>query len=739
MSTGGVPGVGGKKGLSRLLTMVGSLAGAVVAGQLINVVFGSGLVPVPVYFQAAVNGSVDALFAVGLVLFYRANRIINFSQAAFGIVASTLFFSLVGYWGWPWALAAPAAVIAATAAGGVVQTFVIRRFSQSPRLVLTVVTIALGQVLGGAAALLPSLFGDGPMPQVVASSPFSTWRFDWNPVAFRGDHLLAVIVAVVVLGAMALFFRFSTVGIAIRGAAVNDDRASLLGVDTASLSTIVWAVGAGLAGAASVLSLPLKSATLATTAIAGIGAVTLLRALGAAVMGRMEDLPVTGVAAVAIAMFERSVYWAFADTAVADFGLLVLIVVVFLVQRSKLARTDVVTTTAWTAAEEVRPVPAELANHPSVRSGIRWFQVLGAVLVLGYPWVMSPSQVTLGALYAIYAVIGISLVVLSGWGGQISLGQFAFVAVGAVTAGTLSSKAHVPFIPATIIACAVGAGAAVVLGLPALRIKGLFLAVTTMSFAVCVATFFLNTAYFDWLLPGTISRPKFLGIDTEDPRAFYYLALVALAFAVSVALGLRNSRTGRVLIAMRDNERAAQSFGVNLVRARLSTFAISGLLASFAGVLYAYHQNGVSQPSFAPEQSIQMFMMAVIGGLGSVQGVVLGAIYLGTVNLFVPSGGQLLASGAGVLVVLLFYPTGLGGAAYAVRDAWLRRIASRDRIVVPSLIGNYRATDGEFARVPLAPYFDNNGRELEVPVEYRIDSSRILEAGISQKTGGIAF
>jgi branched-chain amino acid transport system permease protein len=670
----------------RILTMVGSLVGAVIAGQLVNVVFGSGLVPAPVYGEAVVNGAINALLAVGLVLVYRANRIINFAQGSFGVLSSVLFFSLVGYWHWPWLLAAPASVAAAILAGAVVQTFVVRRFSHAPRLVLTVVTIALGQLIGGASAIIPGLFGSGPRPSQIASTPLSHLRYNWGPASFRGDHLLAL----------------------------------------------------GVAGLAALLALPINSATLATAAAGGVGAVTLLRALGAAVMGRMEDLPVTAVAAVAIAMFERSVFWAFSDTAVADFGLLVLIVVVFLVQRSSLARTSVVTTTAWTAAEEVRPVPAELRDHPSVRSGQRLFAFAAAAVVLGYPWVMSPSQTNLGSLYGIYAIIGISLVVLSGWGGQISLGQFAFVAVGALVAGSLSATAHVPFVPATIAACVVGAAGAVLLGLPALRIRGLFLAVTTMSFSVTVATFVLNRHYFAWLLPGPISRPVIFGLETEDPRAFYYLTLVGVGIAVFIALGLRNSRTGRVLIAMRDNERAAQSFGVNLVRARLSTFAISGLIASFAGVLYAYHQHAVTQPSFAPEQSIQMFMMAVIGGLGSVQGVVLGAIYLGTVNLFVPAGGQLVASGAGVLLVLAFYPTGLGGAAYALRDAWLRRIALRDRIVVPSLIGNYRINEGEFARVPLAPYFDDDGREVEVAVEYRVES-HILDAGISQKTGGIAF
>jgi branched-chain amino acid transport system permease protein len=286
-----------------------------------------------------------------------------------------------------------------------------------------------------------------------------------------------------------------------------------------------------------------------------------------------------------------------------------------------------------------------------------------------------------------------------------------------------------------------GAGVAVLLGLPALRIKGLYLAVTTMAFSVATTTVLLNERFFGWLLPGsgTIRRPRFLFVDTEDERAYYYLCLLGLAFAVFAAQGLRRTRTGRVLIAMRDNERTAQSFGINLVRTRLATFAIAGFLAAFAGVLFAHHQHAVSQSGFRPEQSISMFIMAVIGGLGSVPGALLGAIYLGTANIIVAgTAGQLLASGLGGLVVLLFYPGGLGSAAFALRDAWLRRIAIRDRIFVPSLLGDFRMFEGDGARAPLAARTENNGAEEPVPAHYRV-KSRIGLAGASQRGRGWQF
>jgi branched-chain amino acid transport system permease protein len=181
---------------------------------------------------------------------------------------------------------------------------------------------------------------------------------------------------------------------------------------------------------------------------------------------------------------------------------------------------------------------------------------------------------------------------------------------------------------------------------------------------------------------------------------------------------------------MRDNERAAQSFSVNLVRTRLATFALSGFIASMAGVLFAHHQNGVSQQAFLPEQSIQMFIMAVIGGLGSVTGVLLGPLYIGLVKVFLPAEFQLLAGAVGVLVVLLFIPGGLGSLAYDLRDAFLRRVAIRNRIFVPSLLADYR-TDAHMSRLPLAPKYDVEGQVAAVETRYRLPS-RIGLAGASQ-------
>ena len=180
---------------------------------------------------------------------------------------------------------------------------------------------------------------------------------------------------------------------------------------------------------------------------------------------------------------------------------------------------------------------------------------------------------------------------------------------------------------------------------------------------------------------------------------------------------------------MRDNERTAQAIGINLVRTRLATFALSGFLAAFAGALYAHHQHAVAASAFTPDQSIQMFLTAVIGGLGSVGGVVSGPVYFGLFTTFLQKYA-FLASATGVLLVLLVIPGGLGGVLFSARDAFLRRVAIRHRLFVPSLLADY-LVDGKLERVPVVPEKDPDGNLVEAPVRYR-RPSRIAVTGLSQ-------
>jgi branched-chain amino acid transport system permease protein len=308
--------------------------------------------------------------------------------------------------------------------------------------------------------------------------------------------------------------------------------------------------------------------------------------------------------------------------------------------------------------------------------------------------------------------------VLTGWAGQISLGQFGLAGVGAAVAGGLAANHHADFFVTMLAAGLVAAVVAVLIGLPALRIPGLFLAVTTLSFALAVENFVLRREFFGWLLPRTgkfVEAPAlFDRLDLGQPtdtsvlglyhfrigaeQKLYYLGLALLVLVMFLARSLRQLRSGRILIASRDNGRLIQAFGVDLARTRLAAFAISGFIAGLGGALLAYQQASVDAQTFSANESVQVLVMAVIGGVGTLAGAVVGVVLVLGLPLLPGlrdiSQIRLLVSGIGVLVALLAFPGGLSQLLYGWRDAFLRRVAARRGLHVPSLVADDLVLDG---------------------------------------------
>jgi branched-chain amino acid transport system permease protein len=252
----------------------------------------------------------------------------------------------------------------------------------------------------------------------------------------------------------------------------------------------------------------------------------------------------------------------------------------------------------------------------------------------------------------------------------------------------------------TIFAAAIlGTVVAFLIGLPALRIRGLFLAVTTLAFALTTSSFLLDRQYFPYLpdpFASSIGRLKLLGIvDISTESHFYYFSLAVLGFVLLAARGLQRSRIARVLIATRENERAAQAFGLNVTRARLTAFALSGFFASLAGGLFVLHQQALGEDAYQPTESIRALSMVVVGGLGSFPGALLGTLFVKSTDWFnnlLPQAVRFLfqysGSGVGLLFVLLWLRGGLGSVLYRIRDQLLRLVAKRRGLIVPSLIAD---------------------------------------------------
>ncbi|MFP5379785.1 MAG: branched-chain amino acid ABC transporter permease, partial [Vicinamibacteria bacterium] len=392
---------------------------------------------------------------------------------------------------------------------------------------------------------------------------------------------------------------------------------------------------------------------------------------------------------------------------------------VLLLQRARVSRVEQELASSWRAAREIRPTPAVLAERPEIRRRRRLGLTVGLVLLAGYPFVMSPLQTARTTTAVIYGLVGLSLLLLSGWAGQLSLGQFALAGAGAYVASLAAVNLSMPMPVALVAGGLAGAAGAVLIGVPALRMRGLHLAITTLAVSLAASSILFSPSELGRFIPETLDRPSWLGFDLDDGRSFYFVSLLLTGAAALGVRWLRASRFGRTLIAARDNEPAAQAFGIAVVRLRVQAFAISGFLAGVAGSLLAYQQFGLKAASFTPDTSVVVFLMALIGGLGALSGPLIGAAYLGMLSIAAVSLLVLfLGTGGGLVFLLMTAPGGLAQIVFGVRDAALRRFARRRGIHVPSLIGR---DGGAGERGKLAPKTEGEGRAVFVPRRYRLD------------------
>jgi branched-chain amino acid transport system permease protein len=696
-----------------------------------------------IMFQGLVTGTLNGLIAIGLVLIYRSSRVINFAQAALGTVGAIFTYNLIIVYHFPYGLAFAAGVVVCAGVAVFFELLLIRRFFEAPRLVLTIVTIGLAALFSDLAVNtvsgLPIWGEQRDLTQRLGATmivPVRSFKFFVGKIGipFGFAHVLTLVMAVVVMGALGAFLRYTRTGTAIRASSENTERAELLGINVRLLSTIVWAITGALAAVALILSGTVTSFTLG----AGGAPTVLIAALAAAVIARMRSIPVAMYAAILIALLQGAIEWSFrTQGALIDASLVAVIAVGLLLQRRSLQRVEEVS--AWEASAEVRPTPRALLDVGSVRAWRRGLIGVAAVLVLAFPWMTSSGPVNSGSLAAILAIVILSLVVLTGWAGQVSLGQFAFVAIGAVVGGALTSRAGWSFWLALPIGAVITMIVALIVGLPALRIRGLFLGVVTFAFAASVSVLLFNDRYFGWLQPQNIRRPTLLLLDFEDERSMYYLCLVFLALVVLLLVTLRRSRPGRVLIALRENEADLQAFGINVVRTKLAAFALSGFLCGVAGVLFAHHQRAVGQSSFVPQASVDSFVFAVIGGIGSISGALMGAGLQVASSLYTrgdPILAFLLSQSVALLVILYIAPGGLASIAYSLRDSILRIVAQRRQIVVPALFADVDPEVLERKLIPLAEREERTGvGALAGRDVYRLSSGLYKEKKLSDAGG----
>ncbi|HVE92548.1 MAG TPA: ABC transporter permease [Actinomycetota bacterium] len=691
--------------------------------------------PTATIFSGIVYGLLNSLLAVGLVLIYRSHRIINFAQAALGAAGGVFTFNTVVVAEYPYFLGFVAGILVAALVALAVELAFIRRFFNSPRLVLTVITIAIIPAIGYASGFIGTLpiFGDvqDRTQDVIAGRglaeklPFKDFTFQLGdlPLSFGFIHLFSIGMSILAMVGLALFLRFSRTGIAVRASAENAERARLLGINVGNLSMIVWLIAGILSGIAVVLTGSVQGQFSSGVAPPEL----LVVALGGAVLGGMRSLPTAAVATLIISVVREAVRFKYeSQVALVDVGLFVFLLAGLVFQglgKKRSRRSEESESSSWKATEEPRPIPKEMLEVSGVRLWRRFGIAIGIIGILLFPWVANAKQTNLGGHFAIVTIALLSLTVLTGWAGQVSLGQFAFVAVGAVIGGALTEKADVPFWIALFLVPVLTAAITLLIGIPALRIQGLFLGAATYAMAFAVNAALFKPEYFGWLLPEKVDRPSLFLFDFQDERSMYYLTLLCLLLAIVVVTGLRRSRPGRVLIALRENENNVRSFGINPIRMRLMAFGVSGYLCGFAGVLLAHHQRAVQQADFPAQLSLDLFLFAVAGGVGSVFGVVIGGIYFAMRQLFTNEIIQFIIGPIGVLALLYMAPGGLASLFVSFRDGILRIVAQRRQMIVPSLFADMDPQTLAQKLIPLAePIPDAGLAAMPIDRRYRADS-----------------
>jgi ABC-type branched-subunit amino acid transport system ATPase component/ABC-type branched-subunit amino acid transport system permease subunit len=623
------------------------------------------------------NGLAIGLLAVGFVLIYKSNRFLNLAHAQLGTLSSLLLAKAVLDWHFPWLVAFVVFVTAGAVVGFLVERLAVQKLRQrtSSPVALLLLSLGISQLMLGFS-FLPGLTPQGhpDYPQ-----PFDS-HVRIGGVRLTGMSLLTLILVPILVGGLAAFMRYSIVGKQVRASANNPDAARLCGISVRWISSLTWQIAGVFSAVSAILVAPSQGGGGAQS----LGPLLLLLTVGAAAFGAFVSIPLALAGGLLLGLVNQVTLGITSRGADGELAVFITILLIVLV-RGKAIGAAFAASGAAIDDPPVLRVPASLGTTV-VRSNRIVLGVAG--IFLGLVWPQLPYFSSVENIFKIsgilvYALVGISLTMLLGWAGQVSLGSFGVTGICAFL--TVKWAGDGWPLPALILFAAVtGAAVMVAVGLPALRVRGLTLAVTTLGLAVLGSDYFLlQPALGGSGSQGTsfTHRPSLgggLGTPTS-PQEKYYLALGVLVLAALGASALRRSLPGRLVVAVRDNERASGAFGISPPTVKLAILGMSGAFAGVAGVIFADIQPTITPGFFSANVSIALIAVPVIGGLGSVAGAITAAVLLyGLTSFLAPVAAPLLGNlgnglalslflgGVGQIAVLLQFPTGLAGAAQAV-------------------------------------------------------------------------
>ncbi|HEY3881796.1 MAG TPA: ABC transporter permease [Trebonia sp.] len=614
------------------------------------------------------SGGAIALMTLGLVVIYRGSGVLNFAHGGIATMAAYVFIRFYYNWDLPLAVGIILGVLVATVIGVVFQYLVIRPIADAP--VLTKIVATLG-LLVTLVNLVSPIFGNGlPPPLQFLPARRIQLPFGSPPFSLGEDRLIIALVAVVAAIGLWALYRFTRFGVATRAATENERAAILLGQSPQRLAVINWALGSALAGFAGILLASLVQLT------PGYYTELMIPVVAAALVGGFQSFSLAAIAGLVIgcgqaALGLYSVSWQNA-TGVPGWPqalpFVIIAVVLSLRGRSIPERAFLLN----------RPLPkVPKRQSPKTLAVIAVAGIAYYALVPG-EWADPMTASLIGA------IVFLSFVVIVGYVGQISLVQMGFAGVGALTAAQVASVSGFPFPLPLVVGAAAAVPLGLLIGIPALRVRGINLAVITLGAAFTLEQMLFNDPSLTGRDTGlVVAAPTLFGISLNSvtsPRAFGFFVLAVFLLAAVAVMLVRRSSLGMRFLAIRANERGAAAAGISITGTKLAAFAIAGAIAGLAGGLMAYRDLNVSFTDFTTLASITYLSLAYLGGITSVGGAL-------TAGILVVSGGVVsnlfgtgtfsttwipVLAGLGTMQIVVTQPEGLVGA-----NAALLRLAAR--------------------------------------------------------------
>jgi len=610
-------------------------------------------------------GCVYSLVGLGFALTLRATELINFAQGEMVMLGALIGYTLLATLGTPFLVAFAVATLGTGVVGVLLERLILRPMlrRKAPLLNLLIATLGMSVALQAFAIIVwgrepipyPPIFGRGITVLGIAVQPLNLWILGLGFALMAGLHL---------------FFRKTLVGISWRAASLDPSTATLYGVDRSANVALTFGISAGLGGAAGVLIAPLFFASF------GLGHTVLIKAFAAAaiggfgIVGTMAGGLVVGVIETLAAGAVSSEY-----KNVIMYGMLLVVLMVFF-------RPGVPSGRSITEGSKIIVASDIAALVAGVPRWIKWSVLATATGAwVAFPWLADAYVLRIVNLATILAIAALGLQLIVGYTGQFSFGHAAFYGVGAYASALLVLELKLPFVVALPCA-ALAAALAGLLVAPVLRLSGHYLAIATLAVGEIAFVLMINWkglthgAYGIYGIP----MPEFgpLKIDTDE--RFFLLASVLLAVIHFIGQRLVRSRFGRALVAVRENELAATAAGIDPLRQKAAAFVYGSAFAGVAGALYAHYASYISPEFFSFTASVQMVVMVVIGGLGSMPGAIVGALVVVLLPEFLRAFAdyRLVVYGCLIIVFMLFLPGGLADIGRrGIRFATRRRSAPR--------------------------------------------------------------